>query len=91
MCQTIKENHQMSIEDLKIYLGGALVYLAIDYSKADAFLKFLLTAILIVFTFIRGYIAIDEYLVRRKERKKKEKEEVQQQNENKDETEQKED
>lgn len=85
MCQTIKENHQMSVEDLKIYLGGVLVYLAIDYSKADDFLKFLLTATLIVFTFIRGYIAVMEYLVRKKERKKKEIEETQQQKENKDE------
>jgi hypothetical protein len=83
MCQTIKENHQMSVEDLKVYLGGLVVYLAIDYSKADQFLKFILTAILIIFTFIRGWIALDEYLVRRKERKN---------NKNKkDETEQKED
>ena len=81
----------MNIEDLKVYLGGVIVYLAIDYSKADAFLKFVLTAILIVFTCVRGYIAVDEYLVRRKDRKKKEKEEVEQQNNNKDETEQKED
>ena len=73
----------MSIEDLKVYLGGAIVYLAIDYSRADAFLKFVLTAILIIFTCVRAYIAVDEYLVRRKERKQKK--------EQKDETEQKED
>jgi hypothetical protein len=78
MCQTIKENHQMTVEDLKVLTGTIVVWLAIDFSRADAFLKFLLTAVMIVYTVIRIYIALYNHMNKPK-------------NEKKDETEQKED
>jgi hypothetical protein len=61
MCQTIKENHQMTVEDLKVLTGTIVVWLAIDFSRADAFLKFLLTAVMIVYTVIRIYIALHNH------------------------------
>jgi hypothetical protein len=49
----------MNVTDLKIYLSSFATYLAIEFSSADAFTKFMLTIVVIGYTSHKWWLMYD--------------------------------